>query len=187
MGGAPKGLEIVGTERIIDRVAKVLRETCGGVILAANDEQASAWVPAVPVVRDIHPGAGGLAGVEAAIRNSGDVVVVAWDMPFVPATLLTELIRVAHTRNSDVVLPESSSPHGFEPFCAYYAARVLAPLSEFLTASGGGASDFLTTLRRAHRIPLRDVARFGDPATLFLSVNSRDDLARARALAATAG
>src|SRR5687767_9065975 len=143
MGGAPKGLEIVGDARIVDRVAMALRQACGRVILAANDDRAPLWLPSVPVVRDIHRGAGGLAGVEAAIQHSGDVVVVAWDMPFVSAALLDELVRLAGMEDADVILPESDSPYGFEPFCAYYSARVQAQLSAFLTSRGGAARDFL--------------------------------------------
>src|SRR5688572_32002559 len=107
MGGSPKGLEIVGKSRIIDRVADALRRSCGSVILAANDEKALEWLPGTVVVPDIHPGTGGLAGVEAALHHSGDVIVVAWDMPFVPVALLEELTRRARAHDAAVVLPES--------------------------------------------------------------------------------
>ena len=187
MGGSPKGLEIVGTSRIIDRVAGALRRVCGSVILAANDEHASQWLPGTTVVPDIHAGAGGLAGVEAALKHSGDVIVVAWDMPFVPADLLRELARRAYVHDRMVVLPESDSPHGFEPFCAFYSARVLAPLSAFLTRGGGSARDFIAESDGVHRIPRNDLRSFGDPAVMFSSVNTPGDLSRARTIAATGG
>ena len=187
MGGSPKGLEVVGSERIIDRVATALRHVCREVLLAANDASASSWLPGTPIVVDIHRGAGGLAGVEAALQRSSGIVVVAWDMPFVPATLLGELIRVANATSAGAVLPDSDSPYGFEPFCAYYDASVLPALTAFLSAGGGAARDFLARLQQVHRIPLHDVATFGDPSTIFLSVNSADDLARARTIAATSG
>ena len=187
MGGAPKGLEIVGSHRIIDRVAGALRHACGEVILAANDASAASWLPGVPVVADIHQGAGGLAGVEAAMRRSGSVLVVAWDMPFVPARLLDEITRVAVDGTADVVVPESDSPYGFEPFCAFYGAGVLPALTAFLANGGGAARDFVARVKRVHRIPLADVSAFGDPATTFLSVNTSQDLARARTIAANEG
>lgn len=187
MGGAAKGLEVVGGSRIIDRVADALRGSCARVTLSANDAGASRWLERIEIVRDQHPRAGGLAGVEAALESFGDVVVVAWDMPFVPASLIADMIRRAAAYDADVVLPESDSPFGVEPFCAYYGRRTLAPLRDFLLSGGGAARDFLATLEGVHRIPLRDVRRFGDPATLFFSVNSADDLARARAIAESAG
>lgn len=187
MGGSPKGLEIVGKRRIIDRVATALRETCGELLLAANDATAASWLPGVPVVADLHPGTGGLAGVEAAMTHSGSALVLAWDMPFVPPQLLGEIARRAGDTGADVVLPESSSPYGFEPFCAFYHGRILAALSAYLTQGGGPARDFLRRVERVHRIPLGDVAAFGDPSTMFLSVNTSQDLARARTIAANAG
>jgi molybdopterin-guanine dinucleotide biosynthesis protein A len=187
MGGAPKGLEIVGTQRVIDRVASALQQVCGKVILAANDTAATAWLPGVRVVADLHRGAGGLAGVEAALAHSGSVLVVAWDMPFVPAPLLEELVRVAETEGAAVALPQSDSPYGFEPFCAFYDARVLPALTAFLKGGGGAARDFLARIDAVRRIALRDVAAFGDPETMFLSVNTPEELERARTIAANAG
>jgi molybdopterin-guanine dinucleotide biosynthesis protein A len=185
MGGSPKGLETVGQSRIIDRVATALNEVCASVILSANDDAAQRWLPSVRVVRDVHPNAGGLAGVEAALARGGDILVVAWDMPFVPAALLRDLIRRAAETGAEVVVPESDSPYGFEPFCAYYSGQVLAGLTAFLERGGGAARDFLAAMKGVHRIPLRDVRSFGDPATLFFSVNSTDDLARARTMLET--
>ena len=186
MDGAPKGLEVVGGARIIDRVADALASACDHLLLAANDPGATAWLPGVAVIGDFHRGAGGLAGVEAALRGGGDALVVAWDMPFVPEALLHELTRRAAIHTADVVVPESDSPHGFEPFCAYYRARVLPALSQFLSSGGGAARDFIASLERVHRMSLRDVSRFGDVATLFFSVNSSKDLERARTIAAIA-
>ena len=187
MGGAPKGLEIIGARRIIDRVADALREACGSVILAANDPEASQWLPGTTVVPDVHPGAGGLAGVEAALQHSGDAIVVAWDMPFVPAALLRELGRRARAHDAMVVLPESISPHGVEPFCAFYSARVLQKLSAFLDRGGAPARDFVFASDGVHRVSLNELASFGDPATMFFSVNSPAELAQARTIAAAAG
>jgi molybdopterin-guanine dinucleotide biosynthesis protein A len=187
MGGMHKGLEIVAGARIIDRVADALRSTCGRILLAANDPAASSWLPGTEVVADRHPGRGGLAGVEAAIARAGDVVVVAWDMPFVPQELLRELTRRAATQDADIVVPESDSPHGFEPFCAYYSARVLPELTGFLARGGGAAHDFVGGTQHVCRIPMRDIAPFGEPATMFYSVNSREELMRARTIAANPG
>lgn len=187
MGGSPKGLEMVGPLRIIDRVAAALRQACGELLLAANDAAAASWLPGVPVVADIHAGTGGLAGVEAAITHSGSALVLAWDMPFVPSQLLGEIARLGRDTGADVVLPESSSPYGLEPFCAFYHSRILAALNAYLSQGGGPARAFLTRVERVHRIPLGDVAAFGDPATMFLSVNTSQDLVRARTIAADAG
>jgi len=179
----PKGLEVVGERRIIDRVASVLRTVTGDLLLAANDPDASSWLPGVAVVSDVHAGVGGLAGVEAALSRGQDALVVAWDMPFVSTPVLQMVIDAAQLHDADVALPASDSPYGFEPFCAYYAARVRERLTEFLVGGAGAARDFLRRLVRVHVIPAAEIARIGDARRLLFSVNTPADLARARAMA----
>ena len=88
MGGKPKGLELVGGRRILDRVADALRGATDAVILVANDPGADQWLPGVRVVPDLRPGHGPASGVHAALMATGtDVLVLAWDAPFVPAGL----------------------------------------------------------------------------------------------------
>ena len=185
MAGAPKGLEVVGDRRVIDRVATELRMVAPELLLVANDPDASRWLPGVAVLSDLHPGAGGMAGVEAAVRHAGDALVVAWDMPFVTATLLRALLDAARAHDADVALPESVSPYGFEPFCAFYSARTLPSLTAFFAGGGGAARDFIGLVPRVYRMPLAEVERHGDPRRLFFSVNTREDLERAREMATT--
>jgi molybdopterin-guanine dinucleotide biosynthesis protein A len=186
LGGVPKGLEKVGGKRIVDRVVAALREVTPDLLFVANDPDAHTWLPGVAVVSDLHPGAGGLAGVEAALSGGRDVIVVAWDMPFVSGGLLGTLLETARTRGAEIVLPESESPYGFEPFCAFYSTRVLPSLSVFLGAGGGAARDFLNRYPRAHRVPLGMVKAIADPRRLFFSVNTPEDLETARTMAAQA-
>ena len=180
-GGVPKGLELVDGSRIIDRVADAVRSVSSELLLAANDPNASGWLPGVAVVQDIHPRGGGLSGVEAALARGRDIVVVAWDMPFVTPDLLRLLLSASH--GARVTVPESNSAYGVEPFCAWYSTAVLPELSAFLDQGGGPARDFLSGVPGVHRVPLDEVARIGTPERLLLSVNTAEDLDRARALA----
>jgi molybdopterin-guanine dinucleotide biosynthesis protein A len=154
-------------------------------VLLANDAEAAHWLPGIRVLPDAHAGAGGLAGVEAALQSGRDALVVAWDMPFVNTKLLELLIADAREANADVALPDSDSPYGFEPFCAYYAARVRPALSAFLENGGGAAREFIARVN-SRRVPLSVSQRAGDPDRLFFSVNTPDDLRRARAIASSA-
>lgn len=183
MGGIPKGLESIGGVRILDRVAAALRAACDDLLIAANAPDASNWLPDVAVLADEVPGSGGLAGIHATLGRGRDALVVAWDMPFVAGDLLRELARQARVEGAEVVVPESDSPHGIEPFCAFYAQAVREPLGEYLRSGGGSAHRFLAGLPRVSRVPRSAVRRFGDPRRLFFSVNTPDDLAHARAMA----
>ena len=183
LGGIPKGLELIGGERSIDRVANALRPNTASLVLAANDEQAYKWLLNVAIVSDNYPSAGGLAGVEAGLSGGDDAVIVAWDMPFVTPELVALLLAEAREHEASIAVPESRSPHGFEPFCAYYAASVRPALADFLRSGGGAARDFVARIPRVRRIPLADIARLGDPDRLLMSFNSPADLERARELA----
>jgi molybdopterin-guanine dinucleotide biosynthesis protein A len=155
-------------------------------VIASNDPTASEWFSNAVIVRDVHPGTGGLAGVEAAFKWAGrrDLVVAAWDMPFVSGALLVSLMDFADKTGADAVVPQSDSPHGFEPFCAFYSHRVRKPLFEFLSAGGGAAHEFLRSLPKLHLVPTHQVAWSGDPKRLLFSVNTPEDLERAHTMLA---
>lgn len=180
-GGKPKGLQEVGGRRIIDRVADALKWVTPNLTLVSNNPSATHWLPGVAVLRDRLSDVGGLAGVDAVLATGNDALVVAWDMPFVSPDLLQLILATARNEDADVVVPESGSPHGFEPFCSFYSARVAGALEKYL-AKNAAPSGFLADLPRVARVSLEDIARVGDPARLFMSVNSADDLMRAHAL-----
>ena len=169
---------------MIDRVHGALAEVTDRVILNANVPEAREWIPGLTVVADVHRGAGGLAGVHAALVHAGphDVIAVAWDMPFVAPRLLKLIAERLVSSGADACVPESESPYGMEPFCAGYAGAVRGRLDGFLRSGGGAARAFLAQCDVA-RIPLSELRRVGDPAQLFLSINDERDLERARAAA----
>lgn len=180
-GGVAKGLQLAGGLRIIDRVSSALAAVTTSVVISANDALARDWLDNAVVVSDNRREMGGLAGIEAALAAHGDVLVVAWDMPFVSPALLRLLLDEQQRHDADVVVPESGSPHGIEPFCAFYSARARPALTAFLDAGGGPAHDFLRSIERTHRVPTAAIRAIGDPDRLFFSVNTPDDLARANA------
>ena len=183
-GGLPRGLERVGGRRIIDRVAGALLEVTDELLLVANDAGAGQWLPGVRVGADLVPNAGGLGGIHAALHHAQTaVLVVAWDMPFVPSGLLALLRALGD--NADFAVPESGSRRGVEPLCAFYATTCLPAIDRSLAAGDLRVVGFHAQVRVA-RLPSDDVAAFGDPELLFMNVNTPDDLARAEAHAATA-
>jgi molybdopterin-guanine dinucleotide biosynthesis protein A len=184
-GGRPKGLERVRGERVIDRVAAALRATTDSLLLIANDPEASAWLPGVRVASDVRTGIGSLGGIHAALLHAETaVIVVAWDMPFVPEGLLAELRALGE--DADVVAPESgSSRRGLEPLCAFYSPACIAPIERSIDADDRRVIGFFDQVRVA-RLAAADVRRFGDPERLFMNVNSPDELALAEQYASTA-
>jgi molybdopterin-guanine dinucleotide biosynthesis protein A len=182
-GGRPKGLELVGGRRIIDRVANTLREVSDRLLLIANDPSAPSWLEGVPVAGDVRPGLGSLGGIHSALyRAEGAVLVVAWDMPFVPAGLLRDLIALGSTH--DVAVAESGSKRGVEPLCAFYGPACLVAIERRLAEGDRRVVSFFDDVRVA-RLPLDVVAAHGDPEVIFMNVNMPEELIRAEAHAAS--
>lgn len=183
-GGLPKGLALVGGRRIIDRVADALRAVTDDVLLIANDDRASEWLPGVRVERDVRAGEGSLGGLHAALSHaSGAVLVVAWDMPFVNPALLARL-RALGEAGFDAALPESGSKRGVEPMCAWYAPPCLDAVTAALDRGDRRVIAFFDAVRVA-RLGAEQVATFGDPSVLFLNVNTIEERESADRVATT--
>jgi molybdopterin-guanine dinucleotide biosynthesis protein A len=175
-GGRAKGLERVGGQRVVDRVAQALADTTDELLLIANDPSGTEWLPGVRVAADVRPGCGSLGGIHAALVHAGGAaLVVAWDMPFVPATLLAALRAWGENEHADVAVPESDSRRGVEPLCAYYTPACIAPIERCLDADDRRVIGFYDSVRVA-RLPAEQVRQYGDPARLFMNVNSPDEL-----------
>ncbi len=182
-GGRPKGLERVGGRRVIDRVALALSDATDGLLLIANDSAAGAWLPGVRTASDLRPGSGSLGGIHSALAHAtGPVIVVAWDMPFVPSELLARLRQLG--AEADAAVPESGSRRGLEPLCAYYGQSCLSPIERRLDAGDLRVVSFYDDVRIA-RLEAAIVRTFGNPDMLFMNVNAPDDLDLAEQYAST--
>jgi molybdopterin-guanine dinucleotide biosynthesis protein A len=167
-------LERVGGVRVIDRVALALASVTDGLLLVANDPLAESWLPGVRLESDVRRDCGSLGGIHAALFHAKTaVLVVAWDMPFVTAELLGAVRRLG--AGTDVAIPESDSKRGVEPLCAFYSQACLAPIEKTLDAGGRRVIAFWGDVRVA-RMPAAEVAKYGDPARLFMNVNSPAEL-----------
>lgn len=179
-GGRPKGLEKVGGIRVIDRVATALSSATDALIIASSHPDAAAWIPGVPIAPDVLPVRASVTGIHAAlVAARSAVMAIAWDMPFVPAPLVAELVaRLA--AGATAVVPR---PAGAEPLCAAYSATARGHI-EAMTA--GGLMKLASILERLPGVEFVEapaLRRFGDPEVMFFNVNSAADLERAQAIA----
>jgi molybdopterin-guanine dinucleotide biosynthesis protein A len=180
MGGRAKGLERVAGVRMIDRVAAALTEAADHLLVVANDPAASDWLPGARVIADEWTDAGALAGIHAALANAdSDLLVLPWDAPFVPGSLLRVIRRTGELSGADAAVASSPGPWGFEPLCAWYSPACRAAIEQRLEAGDHRAGAWLEDV---HAVRV-DVSDWGDPAMLFFNVNTDDDLREADALA----
>lgn len=175
-GGKPKGLEVVGGERILDRLVRVMTAAFEGPpLLVANAPEAPDWRPDLRVVPDLRPGLGSLGGIyTAVVQAPAPVVCVAWDMPFVSEALLRRLAD--GLREHDACLPQSDGRRGVEPLCAAYGPACREAIAHSLDQGDLRAIAFHERIG-VGILPLSEVGRFGDPELLFFNVNTADDLA----------
>jgi len=104
-------------------------------------------------------------------------------MPFVPSGLLRALRDAG--AGADAVVPESDSRRGLEPLSAYYGPACAAAIERRVASGDRRVIAFYDDVHLA-RIPAAEVARFGDPALLFMNVNTPEERVLAEAHATTA-
>jgi molybdopterin-guanine dinucleotide biosynthesis protein A len=180
-GGRPKGLVAVGGRRILDRVVDAVAAVTGATpLLVANAPEGPTWRPDLRTVADTRPGYGSLGGIYTAIQAGPEpVLCVAWDMPFVTPELLAALAQGSAAY--DAFLPESDGRRGVEPLCAVYGPACGPAIERQLERGDLRAIGFHTDVS-VGTLPLKRVQAFGDPAVLFLNVNTPEDLKRAEAV-----
>lgn len=172
---------MVGGVRILDRLVASFEQAFGEPpLLIANAPDAAAWRPGLRTVADLRPGLGSLGGIyTACVAAPAPVVLVAWDMPFVPPGLLRALAQ--GLERWDACLPESGSRRGLEPLCAAYGPAAVPAIEAALAAGDLRAIGFHHAIN-VGILSTEQVSRFGDPGLLFFNVNTAGELAEAEAL-----
>ena len=179
--GRPKGLERVGGKRILDRVVEAVWSATGAApVLIANAPEASGWRDDLEIVPDRLADQGSLGGIYTAVTaGPGPVLLVAWDMPFVPETLLEAL--VAGSKPYDVYLPDSGGRRGVEPLCGVYGPACEAAIRTSLEKGDRRAIGFHDAVR-VGTLPRDAVARHGEVSHMFFNVNTAGELSEAEDL-----
>jgi molybdenum cofactor guanylyltransferase len=164
--------------RIADRVLAALRDATDVQLVVANDPRAGGWFDGAHVVADATPGLGPLGGLATALgaAEGAPVLVVAWDMPFVTGSLLRALRERGESAGA-AAAPMHGAARWIEPLCAYYPPEALIACRALLDAGERRAAALLEILPGVRTMDDEALAPFGDPARLFDSVDSPEDLA----------
>ncbi len=194
--GGPKALAQVGGRPILERVRAALAQATDEMVIVANEPEVYRGA-GLPIRPDVRPGLGVLGGILTALcwareRGRPGALVVACDMPFVPAGLLRELARRAQLPDDDaaagppalpdIMAPESGGRRGVEPLCSYYGVTCIEAVERALDLEDRRVVAFWEDVR-VERIPLELVRTFGDPEILFMNVNTPDERERAERIA----
>lgn len=174
MGRDKAGLTI-GGETLPALAARRLAGVCAEVAVADGGRGLLPGLPSLPDGAVRGPAAGILGA--AAAYPGRPLLVLACDLPRVPAELLAELARSGGAPAVDWAVPRWGGR--VEPLCALYGPAALATLASRagrgLLGPHGLAEEPGLAIRYLEGAEL---ARFGDPAEVFLNLNTPADLER---------
>lgn len=116
----------------IERQVDMLREIFDDIVISANTPSEYEYLN-LPVIKDIFPSKGPLAGIYAGLVNSNSfhTFILACDMPFVEVKLIKHLRGL--TEGYDVVVPKSD--RGLEPLHAFYSKNCIGPIKKELDSN----------------------------------------------------
>ena len=172
--GADKARLAIGGESLAARAAARLAAVVEEVAVADRGRGL------VPGLRSLEDGAGagpaaGILGAAAAFPGR-PLLILACDLPGVPAELLRELARTA---GADAAVPRHAG--GIEPLAALYGPAALRALAERSAAGRWSLWDLAAAPGLAVRyLEGEELARFGPVERLFANLNTPEELARWR-------
>jgi len=183
MGGEPKALLELGGRRIIERVLDVVAPVVDDVLIVTNTPELYGFL-GVRMVADAYPDHGSLGGIFTGLAAApGDAAfTVACDMPFLHAEVAR--LVVGRAGEGDVVIPRVGAQ--LETLHALYAKTCLPSIEARLKAGRLKIVGFFEDVRVVE-IAEAEVARHRAPDVVFMNVNTPEELARARAVAARLG
>ncbi len=170
--GRDKAQLRLGSASLVEQAAARLLEVTAEVLVA---DRGRVLAPGHRSIAD-GDGAGPVAGIlgAAELYPGRDLLVLACDLPRVPAELLR---RLARPMAEDACVPRWR--RGLEPLCALYRPPALAVMA---AAARAGRFGLHAVLRQeslhVRALEGRDLEAFGPPADIFLNLNTPEDLAR---------
>jgi molybdopterin-guanine dinucleotide biosynthesis protein A len=178
VGGAKPSL-LLGDRPLIDYPVSAGLEAGADVIVVAKPDTALPPTAAA-VLREPEEPSHPLCGIVAALREAGGraVIVVGCDLPFVTAELIGWLAGLPEP----LAVPELDGR--LHPLLARYGPRLLAQLERALE-DGRPLQEAVRELG-PRLIGEEELGRFGEPRRLLFNLNTREDLARAEAILASA-
>ena len=115
--GQDKAFMQLGGRTLLARALEQAQAATGNAWIVGSTEK---FVAFGPVVEDVYPGRGPLAGIHAALSGTRTQLnlITALDMPFLQLDFLKYLITQARASHAMVVVPRAGG--GLQPLCAVY-------------------------------------------------------------------
>jgi molybdenum cofactor guanylyltransferase len=166
--GRNKALLMLDGEPLVQRGLRVLGQVCRDVAIAGATEDLGSFGRVIP---DETPGCGPLGGIVSVLAQSSSEwnLILAVDMPFVPAVALRRLLFRAAGLPSACVMARNGGR--LQPLCAVYARKALPALSEQLASGNRKVTDAIA------RAGMCEMVDFEEEAW-FVNLNTPDEFAQ---------
>jgi len=174
--GMEKAFVLLEGRTLLARMLDLARSVTAEVRIVGDPAK---FQPFAPVVEDVFPGCGPLAGIHAALRSSQTNLnlILAVDVPFVSFAFLQFLI--SRSRESTAVVTVARTSGGLQPLCAIYR-RAFADVAEQALREGRYKIDALFKDGQTRVIGEEELSVAGFSPELFRNLNTPDDVAGAR-------
>ncbi len=184
--GHEKILEKVGNTSLLQQVISRTESLSREIFIVTAKERTFTRLEnllKVKLVTDIFPGQGSLGGIYTGLVKSDSFynLVLAADMPFVNVSLLGYMMEVAE--GFDFTLPRINGL--FEPLHAIYTKNCIAPIESILK-QGKRVIIELFNYVKVRYVEADEVDRFDPQHLSFFNINTKEELERARKIAAGA-
>jgi len=168
--GSDKALARLDGTTLVDRARRTLAAVCADVVIADAGRALVAGAESAPD----GPGQGPVAALlgAARLRPGAALLVLACDLPGVPAELLQRIAATA----GDWVVPRHAG--GIEPLCALYRPRAIEALEAQVRRGDLALHHLAHADLEIRYLDSESLLDLGDPRDLFANVNTQDDLRR---------
>lgn len=174
--GTDKAFVLLDGRTLMSRALDLARSLTSDVRIVGDATKLSHFGP---VVEDLFPGCGPLAGIHAALCSSlTDLnLILAVDLPFLTPALLEYMLgRAKGCGSAMVTVPRTAQ--GWQPLCAVYR-RDFASIAQKELRAGRYKIDVLFDLAGVQVIDEPELQSAGFSPDLFSNLNTPDDLAEA--------
>ena len=171
--GANKALAELDGKKIIEHVTTALAPLFANRLLVTNTPADYAFLD-WPMTADNYPGAGPLAGIQAALLASAEprIFVAGCDMPLLNQDLIRHICGLEG--EWDAVIPWLTA--GPEPLCALYAKSALPVISAALGRGDYRVGGVLDSLQ-IKKIDQAEILQIASNLAMFSNINRMEDLA----------
>lgn len=168
--GENKAFIEIGNSKIFDLILKTVSGLFREIIVVTNSPEDFSSYKEIIVTEDYYKNMGPIGGIHAALikAESSAVFVIACDMPFIKAEIISEICNFFYSNPSDILVPVVNMKN--EPLHAIYTKKILPEIQKLASSQSNKAIRNIFPLVNTQYIEIKK------RIISFSNINSHDDL-----------